>query len=97
MAIVNLHPERVPYKALGNKVLVRVVKRKVLRGVDLPDTAVEAQRYFAMSVGPKVEGIHIGDEIILGGMQVPFLEVPGEQDLIVVLDAHCFLVKSGGE
>ena len=98
MAIpVNLHLDKVPYRALGNKVLVKLVKRVKLNGIDMPDNAADAYRYYAMSVGPKVEHIQPGDELIVGGFQVPFLSVPGHTDLIVILDGQCFLVKTDGE
>ena len=98
MAIpVNLHLEKNEYRALGNKVLVKMVKRTKLHGIDMPDNSVEAYRYFALSVGPKVEGIKAGDELVVGGFQVPYLQLPGRNDLICILDTQCFLVKEDGE
>ena len=94
---INLHLDKIQYKALGNKVLLREVVRRTLRGLGISETSAEAKRYFAVSVGPKVEGIAVGDEVILGGFQVPILAVPGESDLIVALDTHCFLVKTDSE
>lgn len=94
---INLHKEKAPFRALGRCVLLRIVKRSMIRGVGVSENSAEANRYFALSVGPKVENIKEGDELILGGFQVPFLEVPGCKDLIVVTDANCYLVKTGEE
>lgn len=85
------------YRALGRKVLLSIVKRVSINGVDLPDNASEAYRYFVVSAGNECKSeLKPNDEVILLGKTIPAADVPGEKDLIVVHEDSVALVKVEG-
>jgi hypothetical protein len=57
-------------------------------GVALPEKSAEGYRLFVVAIGPKVEGLQIGDEVQPGGSDLtfdPILECP---DLVMLQEKY---------
>jgi len=75
----------VKYQARENYVVIRRQKFDRVRGLAMPDISNVGKQFVVESVGPKVEGLKEGDEVmILGQKGQEYADLPGEPDLLVI-------------
>ncbi len=69
----------------NDKVLVRMVRAALVRGMIMPDIAQEGKQYLVEAVGPKVEHLKAGMKILVSGVQdIHWSFIPGFSDLFIV-------------
>lgn len=56
---------KVEFKPRPKYLVIRQIKQKQVRGIEMPDITETGVRFVVESVGAKVEGISPGDEIML--------------------------------
>lgn len=75
-------------------VLVRIEKIDPGDGIAMPDTAIEGKRFVVAAVGPKVEDLALGDEVLMkGDMGVDCAQVPRELNLVIIQEKNVLLVR----
>lgn len=75
---VRIHP-------YGDKVLVRMVKAALVRGMIMPDISQEGKQYVIEAVGPDVKRLKPGDKVLVSGVQdVHWSFLPGYSDLFII-------------
>lgn len=84
---------KIIYKPRGDFVLFRAVKSGLHKGIAMPDSAAEDERYYVVAVGPKVEGLKEGDEVFaLGRLRENWMLLPGTRDLVITRETNIALV-----
>lgn len=74
-------------------VLIRISERERLGGVHVPGISQEAKLYHVEGLGPKVEGLRVGDRVLMTGTQgVDWSYVPGHPSLLVIREGNVVLV-----
>ncbi len=69
----------------GDKVLCRMVRSDLVRGMIMPDIAQEGKQYIIEAVGPKVEHLKKGDKVLVSGMRGQHWDfLPGYSDLFII-------------
>jgi hypothetical protein len=83
--------------ARNDMVLVRIVdKGRTESGIAMPDMAQEGKEYIVESIGPKVEGLDIGDKVLVLGARGSTWEfIPNSRDLFIVRESAIPLVYGG--
>lgn len=78
----------------NDHVLVRVEKKDPGDGIALPDTSIEGKRFVVVAVGPDVENLEPGDDVMMcGNLNKDYWEVPGEKNLLIIKQENVLLVK----
>ena len=86
----------IAYKPRNDFVLFRVVPRKLVRGLAMPDRASEGKDIVIEAVGPKVEGLKVGDRVqAIGTNGQDLVSVPGESGLFLTREANVVLILEG--
>lgn len=76
---------KVKYQAREGYAIIRRNKFDKVRGIAMPDISNDGKQFIIESVGPKVEGLEEGDEVmILGVKGQEYADLPGEPDLLVI-------------
>lgn len=79
-------------------VLFRIVNLGAIRKIAMPDQAVQGKERIVVAVGPKVEGLAVGDKVyVIGSMGQDVIPFPGERDLYLTKEANVALVEREGE
>ena len=85
--------DKIIYKPRNDFVVFRAVKQGSVRGVAMPDSAAEDERYFIVAVGPKAEGLKPGDEVYaIGRLRENWMLIPGTRDLVLTRETNVALV-----
>ena len=86
----------VTWQPRNDYVLIRIQKLPIVDGISFPDHSIEGKEFVVEALGPKVEGLAVGDKVMaLGAKHVTFYEVPNSRDLIVIRQEHVVLVRKG--
>ena len=83
------------FRPRNDIVILRTVPRgESVGGVQLPTTSKEGNRHIVVAIGPKVEGLKVGDEVVPGGptTKAEFYPIPGCSDLSAINQEYCMLV-----
>lgn len=83
-----------PYRCRNDFVLVRVVDLgKTESGIALPNMAMQGKEFHVVSVGPKVQDLHVGDKVfMIGTKNSHYFELPQSKDLIIIKEEYAVLV-----
>lgn len=76
-------------------VILRTIPRgETPGGLKLPTTSKEGNRHIVVAIGPEVEGLKVGDEVVPGGptLQAEFYPIPGYSDISAIDEKWCMLV-----
>lgn len=76
-------------------VIIRKVARgKSIGGVELPEISKEGVRFIVVAVGPEVNDLKPGDEVVPGGptAKAEFYPIPGCPDLSAIKEEYCMLL-----
>lgn len=67
-------------------VLVRVsIREETEGGVALPQVSIQGKKFTVEAIGPKVEGLSVGDEVMMVGHHgANYYELPNSKDMIVI-------------
>jgi len=72
---------------------------KKIGQVNVPENSAEAQKFYVQEIGPKVEGLKIGDRVMFGGStksgEVSW--IPGAKDLLMTRQENILCVIEGSE
>jgi hypothetical protein len=83
----------ITYLPRNDLVLVKVVNLGEVRGVAMPDIAMQGKVYIVEAVGPKVEGLKQGDEVLIGGKaNEDWAFLPSSKDLFITRQENVLLV-----
>lgn len=83
------------FRPRNDIVILRTIPRgESVGGVQLPTTSKEGMRHIVVAMGPKVEGLEIGNEVVPGGptTKAEFYPIPGCLDLCAINQEYCMLV-----
>lgn len=77
--------EGATFRARNSYVILRQVRLGRFGGLAMPDEAAQGMKFVVTSVGPKVEDLAEGDEVmIMGGRNENYFEVIGTRDLLII-------------
>ena len=67
-------------------VLVKVsIREETEGGVALPQVSIQGKKFTVEAIGPKVEGLNVGDEVMMVGHHgANYYELPNSKDMIVI-------------
>lgn len=83
----------VPYRCRGDFVLYRMVNKGIVNGVVMPDIASQGKERVVVAVGPKVEGLNVGDVIlVIGTPGEDLVQLADERDIWMTREANVALV-----
>ena len=76
----------VTFKPRNDMVLLRMVDVGISKGgVHIPQISDHGKEYHVVAIGPKVEGLAIGDKVMAAGrVNVDFAFLPGFKDLFII-------------
>ncbi len=94
MARTNLHiTDRVDFQCRNDTVLVRIIDKGELRGIAIPEISIEGKEFHVIAKGPKVEGLEVGDKVLMTGVKnATYFVLPFARDLILVRQDDVVLV-----
>jgi len=85
--------EAVSYRPRNDLVVCRIKYRDKVGGLHVSQRSAEAKDYFVVAVGPKVEGLAAGDQVLIGGEQnKDWALLPGSRDLFCTREDNVLLV-----
>ena len=62
-------------------------------GIALPDQSIQGKKYVVEALGPKVEGLKVGDSILMVGTAgEDWAFLPGSKDLLIIKEQNCVLI-----
>lgn len=89
---------QITYRPRNNLVLIRRMARGKVRGLVMPDAAAEGQKMVVEAVGPKVEDLDVGDEVLAIGIPgEDLVRIPGHTDLYLVREGNVLVVVTGSK
>ena len=94
MARTNLLvEERFRFLPRNTGVLVRITDKGQLRGIAIPEISIEGKEFTVVAIGPKVEGLKVGDKVLMRGVRgAEFFEIPFDKRLIFIEEKDVVLV-----
>ena len=82
------------WKPRNDWCLVRIVDLGEVRGIAMPDTAIQGKEFVIVAVGEEVDDLEAGNKVLMMGKQaVEFFPLPNSKDLIVIKQEHVVLVQ----
>lgn len=87
------------YHPRNDFVVIKAEKVGLVRGLEMPQTSAESERYVVQAVGPKVEGLQPGDVVlVIGEKGLNWSMIPRERDLFVTREENIIMkVTEDGE
>jgi NADPH:quinone reductase-like Zn-dependent oxidoreductase len=89
------------YAPRNDFVIVKVSKIKNVAGLAMPDIAKESEIYHVVAVGPKVEDLKVGDQVIMVGVpNQTIVAVHYSKNLLITRETNVTAVlteRKGGE
>ena len=87
------------YKPRNDYVLVKIVDLgETPSGIATPQTSIHGKEFHVLAVGPKVDGLKVGDKVLmLGKVNVEYFQLPMAKDLIAIKQEHVVLVVDDGK
>ena len=63
------------------------------RGIAIPQGSMEGKQYLVEAIGPKVEGLKVGDRVLMvGQMGEDWGYLPGTKELLVLKESNVVLI-----
>jgi co-chaperonin GroES (HSP10) len=88
---------KVKYKPRNDNVLIRLVRRDKVGGIAVPQVSSEGRSYVVEGLGPKVEGLALGNQVMMTGqVKVDWDFLPGETDLLIIRQENVLCVIEEG-
>lgn len=86
--------EPVKFACRNDFVLFRMIDRGHVRGVAMPNIAQQGKERLVVAIGPKVEGLKVGDKVlVIGSVGQDVVQVPSETQLYMTREANVALVE----
>ena len=86
------------YKPRNDFVLYRIVDRGSVRGLAMPQRIQQGKDIIIIAIGPKVEGLKVGDCVLaIGTKGQDLVEVPNESKLYLTREQNVVVVIEGEE
>jgi hypothetical protein len=87
------------FKPRNDLVVLRRDLVKRIGQVNVPENSAEAQKFYVVEAGPKVEGLKAGDRVLFGGTtrtgEVSW--IPGTKDLLMTRQENILCVIEGSD
>lgn len=85
--------KKITYIPRNDFVLIEVVRvPETDSGIAVPDDSIEGKAFIVRGIGPKVEGLKVGDQVFpMGRKHESYWELPNRRDLLV-LKQECVAV-----
>ena len=82
------------YRPRNDWVLVRIHRHDFVKGIRMPQVAIEGKQFVIEAVGPQVEGLQPGDTVLMVGSKAgaEFYPLPNSVDLLVIREEFVALV-----
>ena len=81
------------YKPRNDFVLIEQIKLDTVGGLVMPDHAIEGKEYHVRAMGPKVEGLSLGDKVLMiGTTGQDYAPLPGNSKLMIIKEANVVLI-----
>lgn len=85
--------EELVYRPRNDFVVVRETHTEILDGLAMPQTSMEAKRWHVVAIGPKVEGLAVGDRVLMTGkVGEDWSPIPGAKGLAVIREGNVVLI-----
>lgn len=85
------------YRPRGDFIIIRQEDRGKVRGLHMPDQAAEGKRLVVVAIGPDVQHLEPGDEIVITVAPDNVARIPGEGHLYLTRQANAAAVVDYGE
>jgi hypothetical protein len=87
------------YRPRNNMVVCqRVPRGETASGISVPTESAEGHRWYVVAIGPQVEDLEIGDEVLVGGVPgTHYGQIPTEKHLWMVNEVNCLAVVGKDE
>lgn len=84
------------YVPRNDIVLIERVQAGKVRGLHMPDQSEEGVFTYVKAIGPKVEGLQVGDRVLgIGTPGQDLVRVPGEANLFLLREGNVLCVVQG--
>lgn len=82
-------------KPLSNNLLIEGIEKQSAVGIIIPDSARKGRPETGnvVAIGPKVEGIKIGDKVLIKGYMVDELEIDNKKYMVGQSDAIIAIIQ----
>ena len=82
-------------KPLSNNLLIEGIEKQSAVGIIIPDSARKGrpETGIVVAIGPKVEGIKIGDKVLIKGYMVDELEIDNKKYMVGQSDAIIAIIQ----
>ena len=88
----------ITYRPRNDQVLVRIVPVEDVRGIKMPQVSIEGKNFRVEAMGPKVEGLSVGDHVLMIGRKgTEYYPLPNCNDLLIIRQEFVALIVEGEE
>ena len=86
------------FRPRNENVLIRVRDLGKFKGIAMPDTAVQGKEYIVDAIGPKVEGLLVGDKVfMIGEFKADYDYLPHTKELLLIHQRNIAVIIEGDE